>query len=611
MTDKPTRDPREPETTPSPSPQAEAPPPDDPDRSAPPSADPPPPGGPYWSWIPGVAGALCILAFLLYRQALGEVPSWMGAVGGAGVVLVLLWAWLDRLRLESAAESRAVRYGSGALVLALLAAAIGVVVNIIAHRYDKRWDATASKQHTLSSQTVQVIQNLERPVQVAAFFPSESPEESAFRSLADAYEQYDADLEFEFHDPLREPFLAQQFEITNQYGTVVLTSGDATRRLETTFDESALTNALVQVTSGESHTICVTTEHGERDPDDDYDLLGYGLAVQKLEGQNYTVETFSMLQEGGVPDRCEVLMVAAPQVDLLPVEREALAAWIAQGGAAFLLLEPLVATQTAADLSRYGLSLAEDLVLEDNPEARRMGLDASYVVVSPDRLDFHPITEGLQAGVLFQTVRSVSKQQAVAEGLQVQEIARTTASAWAETRLEGQTAAEPDEGDIIGDVPIMATVQVQDPTAIPRKEPDLAGAASPPLPAVQALAAQGDTGTEPGASTPAEGADPTSEDTPADDSTSTEGGRLVVVGDADFASNQLLLQGMNQDLFLNTLAWLVGEEDQIAVRPNEARAGGLELSMAQGVLVWFLALAGIPGLAVVGAISTWSRRRRL
>ena len=43
---------------------------------------------------------------------------------------------------------------------------------------------------------------------------------------------------------------------------------------------------------------------------------------------------------------------------------------------------------------------------------------------------------------------------------------------------------------------------------------------------------------------------------------------MVVVGDSDFASNRFLVWGNNRDLFLNAVAWLVDEEDQIGERPS-------------------------------------------
>jgi hypothetical protein len=49
------------------------------------------------------------------------------------------------------------------------------------------------------------------------------------------------------------------------------------------------------------------------------------------------------------------------------------------------------------------------------------------------------------------------------------------------------------------------------------------------------------------------------------------GGKVVVFGDSDFASNQLVDQLTNKDLLLNTIAWMVGEGDQLAVRAKGGR----------------------------------------
>ncbi len=588
-----------------------------------------------YAWIPGIAGFLCIIVFLVYRQAYSDWNVWAGLTGGAGIILLLVYAYLDRLRLEDTAGSRAFRYSSGAFLLVLIALALGVAVNVLANRYDKRWDVTSSKRFTLSEQTIKVLQGLDKKVQIAAFFPADSAEESAFKDLVEGYRLYSPLLELDYHDPLSEPLLAQQFEITSQYGTVVLLSGDDKQRLETTFDEEALTNAIIRVTAGVRHDICFTDDHGELDLDDDYDLQGLGIAVSKLEGQNYQVEKVSLLREGGVPDRCEVLVVAAPSVDPLPVERELLAAYLKRGGAVFMMLEPLMAEATARDLARYGLVLKNDLILEDNPEARSIGLDPSFIIVGPQQLDFHPITTGLKAGLLLQTVRSVAKSDEVPTGLDIQVLARTTSSAWAETSLDGNVAAQPDPAqDIVGDVPLMAVAEISDPDAISVADANiLPSSTSLPVKMAHTPADSQPADRDPAKATPPENkpaspreqaagqtADSQEDGRPLEDATSQpqdesqeeqQSGKLVVVGDASFATNQLIIQGMNQDLFLNTIAWLVGEEDQVSIRPNEAAKSTLQMNMAQGVLLWFLAILGVPGLALAGAIGTWIHRRRL
>ena len=89
------------------------------------------------------------------------------------------------------------------------------------------------------------------------------------------------------------------------------------------------------------------------------------------------------------------------------------------------------------------------------------------------------------------------------------------------------------------------------------------------------------------------------------------GGRVLVVGDSDFAGNGLLAQGQNQDLLLNAVAWMVDEEDQIASRSSEGSSGLLTMTGLQGIVVWLIAVLGAPGLAVALALRSWIKRRAL
>jgi ABC-type uncharacterized transport system involved in gliding motility auxiliary subunit len=87
------------------------------------------------------------------------------------------------------------------------------------------------------------------------------------------------------------------------------------------------------------------------------------------------------------------------------------------------------------------------------------------------------------------------------------------------------------------------------------------------------------------------------------------GGKVMVFGDGDFASNLLILKVQNQDLFMNTAAWMVGETDQLSIRANSAKKGKLELTELAVFGGGALALLGIPGLCVAGMVGTWVLRR--
>jgi ABC-type uncharacterized transport system involved in gliding motility auxiliary subunit len=63
-------------------------------------------------------------------------------------------------------------------------------------------------------------------------------------------------------------------------------------------------------------------------------------------------------------------------------------------------------------------------------------------------------------------------------------------------------------------------------------------------------------------------------------------------------------------LLPNTIAWLLGEEDQVSIRTNAAARGTFTMSGAQGLIIWLVSLLLLPALTVGGAIATWLARRK-
>ncbi|MBF2098898.1 MAG: ABC transporter, partial [Gloeomargaritaceae cyanobacterium C42_A2020_066] len=87
-------------------------------------------------------------------------------------------------------------------------------------------------------------------------------------------------------------------------------------------------------------------------------------------------------------------------------------------------------------------------------------------------------------------------------------------------------------------------------------------------------------------------------------------GRLVVIGDSEFAADGLFDQQLNGDLFLNTVGWLAGgDASTLSIRPKEATNRRLNLTQAQGNILALAALLIVPvgGFATAGIL--WWRRR--
>jgi ABC-type uncharacterized transport system involved in gliding motility auxiliary subunit len=160
------------------------------------------------------------------------------------------------------------------------------------------------------------------------------------------------------------------------------------------------------------------------------------------------------------------------------------------------------------------------------------------------------------------------------------DLVKTSDQSWAETDLTLKGPIQFEEGkDTKGPVSLAAVATVRGPAPAPT-----------PTPA------------------PAAGASPAPSPSPAEEAKAPEG-RVVAVGDADWATNALLGFQGNQDFFLNTVAWLAQDADLISIRPKEAENQALFLDRQKQQNVALTALVLLPGIFVVAGIVSWWRRR--
>lgn len=543
------------------------------------------------SWIALVLGWVAVTAGASAWYALGTVEGWPTGLLVAGGLLLAVWAVLDRERLGGAVTTRQFGYDLGSGVLVLLAGALAVGTYTLARRNDTTWDLTREGTFTLSDHARTVAGAVDTDVKITAFYGKGAPGQAAFRDLVRQFQEVSPRIAVEWIDPLADPLRADQAGITGDHGTVILTAGDREQRLEGEMTEDDLIRALVLLQSDEEHVVCWSMGHGEPDPDDEFSAGGLGAFRSRLEATNFTVKKIRVAQEG-VPRECEVLIVARPEVEWFPYEREALAASLVEGRGAVVLIDPGMVPELAADLARFAVVVGNDVVLDLNPKNQLMGVnDPTVAVLSEENLAPHPITRNLGAAIVMPIVRSV-RFEAGREGFEGEELLRTSPEAWGETDPQSLDPRPDPALEIVGEVPVMVAVRITDPSVVPVARPGMPAPVPVPAGGTPAL----DLGGDPGRAVPA-------------DLAPVPGGRLVVAGDSDFASNTALLLGNNADLLLNAVAWLADEEDQIGERPPAGDS--LTISAAGENLLCLVSVILVPGAAAVAALVVLLRRRWL
>jgi len=459
---------------------------------------------------------------------------------------------------------RTVAGGVNAALSLLALLGLLVALNYLANRHHLRRDLTANRFYSLSDQTRRVLSQLDREVEVIAFYRSGDPDAEAVRDLAKEYDDLSPRLRFEVVDPDRQPARARRYPDL-EYGITMVDAGDRTERVSHV-DEQTLTQALIKVTRSETKRIGFVTGHGERDPLAD-DERGYSALSGRLKSEGFEIEPIQLAARTDVPEEIRTLVIAGAAKELLPHERQAIAAYLDRGGSVLVLADPAPSAAHADLLRPYGLELGDDIIVDVSGVGRLFGADEFL----PMGLEYrsHPLTARFDLTTVYPHARSVRALPGSPAGTEASELVFTAQASWAESTPD-RRPIELGKEDRPGPVCVL-------------------GAASRPVASGASAADRADTTT--GGSSPRPEL------------------RLVVAGDSDFCANGYSSFGGNLDLALNAIEWLAEEEDLIAIRPRDQEDRRAQLTQSQATIVGSVLLLAMPLLVVVAGVAVWWRRR--
>ena len=500
----------------------------------------------FGDWA-GYAGLAVLAAAVVLPFALPARAHLRWWLVGAGILLVIA-SFLTRLGdYRGVVSHRSTRYGLNTIVAILLVLGVVGFVEALAARHSARLDLTENRRNSLSPQTIQLLKSLKTEVNAVAFFRSDQPGKRVAEDLLKQYARYaDGKLTWKVVDPDREPALARRYAIES-YGTVVLETKTKSEKVSDA-EEEKLTNGLVKVTREGKRSVYVMQGHGEHEINNS-ERFGFTEAKGALERSNYDVKPLVLARESKVPDDAAAIILAGPKTDLFPPEFEALDAYVCKAGKLLVMANPFQNEGLKKWIAKYGVELGDNLIIEPSPIGRLFGIGPEVPIVQ--QYESHPITRDMGGvSTLFPLTRTVAAAKTPPPGMTVRPLAQTSAQSWGETNRDAlqRGEAQPDPQDSRGPLSVAAVV-------------------------------------------------------------TKDKARVVVTGTSNLASNQFLnLQG-NRDFFLNTVSWLAEEEDQISIRPRDAKQMPVFLSAQQWQAVFLLPVVVLPALMLAAGIVVVVRRR--
>ena len=511
----------------------------------------------YVSYL-GLLGIVLLAAGGVIYAVQWEMSTPVAAVIWAGVLLSILFLYVNFPEIKRVFSGRSVKYGANAAIMAAVFIGILVIVALMSIKYKTRVDLTATSRYTLSAQTQKILKGLKKNIEVVSFYRSDERTRQAMEDLLQSYSSVTPRFTYWFVDPDRKPGEAEKYGVTS-YRTTLVKSG---ARQETVSYESEekLTNAVLKVTRDEIKTIYFLKGHGENAVESDQ-KDGYKAVKDSLEKENLAVKEIFLIEKDSVPSDCAVLIVSGPKKELLPQELKKITEYIDRGGSVLFMLDPYTVPELARHLGEYGFQVGNDIIIDTLSKV----FGANYLVpVVTTYEKEHPVTENFSLMTFFPLARSVTVERNPSKG--VYTLASSGTSSWGETdrkALEDGKAEFTEGRDKRGPVGIVAV------GAFEAKRGSEAGAAGG----------------------------------------SKVYSKIAVIGDSDFVNNTNINLAGNRDFFLNTVSWLAEETDLISIRKKPAGLTPIILTTAQGRFVFWFGVVIPPSLISIAGIGFFLKRR--
>jgi hypothetical protein len=440
------------------------------------------------------------------------------------------------------------RQGAGSAVFTLLVlAALALVLGVSIH-FRKTWDFTAQRANSLSPKTEEALSGLDGPVAIHGLFRDSDRRRDGYWDLLQLYGRRTDKIRVEIFDPNTRPGALEMLGLTAE-------------------DRNAIKDGVSVATSGNRKVVF----RGIHEEDVTNAILEAGSAAPRVVGfvRGYGERDPSSTADAGmsrardallaeyytvadvrldapIPEAVTMLIAAGPQAAIPRRDLDRLGAWLEGGGRLLVLADPDYDSGLDATTAAWGLRSLAVKVLD-----RSSNLRGQLEIPLATHYSKHAIVRGFSAALPL----ALPLPTAVLD-------------------------FEPGDPALFHDVLVSSSSDAEGLTRAGTREQG---------PFALAVAAWKTVAKPAGGKTEA---------------------RVVLVGDAAFATNGFLAESSNRNFFLNCVGWLSRSRGLVSIRQNPLKGQALALNRRDLGVMQMLFLAPL-GLVVFVGLVVFLRRRRL
>lgn len=450
------------------------------------------------------------------------------------------------------------------LFIFLLLGSIGFA-GWLSNEYNFRSDWTAGNRHSLSNDSVELLNQLSSPVDLRSYQPDDTALTQAINEILQRYQNNKPDFNFELINP--DIFIKRaKTDNIERYGQTIIEYQGKTERINKLTEET-ITNALIRLHRGNKPKILFLSQHGERNISDS-SAIGYSKLADKLVNKGFDVSSVNLLQDI-LDKKNTILVLSTINKSLLAGEQKKILQYLNTGGNILWLQDPKSDASQQAIIDDLQIEFIDGVMVDNNEEVKRM-LQLSHPAILPVlEYKLHPITEKMQYFTLFTTATGI-KITTSPTSTPTQDEPTNTRQKWnySDLLITSDTSWSEMGNFILG-------VEFQ-------PGEDIAGPLSIGIAQQRLLTIDKKTIKQ----------------------------RAVIIGDTDFLANNNLGNGANLDFIINTLNWLSQDDSLISIAPKNAPDLQLKLSATAAAVIGLFFLLALPLFFFISGGFIWYKRSK-
>lgn len=280
-------------------------------------------------------------------------------------------------RIGTGLKKRWLVNGTKTFILVAIIIAIYIGVNILLENVVlPEIDFTENKIYSISQETKDKVGNIDKDINITLINYSNN---TTLVNFIERYVELNKNVKIEKIDDLSaRPDLMQNYSLQATDSLIIVKAGenektvseydlytyDYTTGEEINTTEEAITNAIVDVTVDEKPKMYFLTNHLM------YDTQYYSSIMQGITDESNELETLDIISKGNIPEDCDCLIISTLREDLTEQERDKIIEYIKNGGELLLMCGPNLQNIKLSNfqqvLDEYGISISNGVVFEGN-----------------------------------------------------------------------------------------------------------------------------------------------------------------------------------------------------------------------------------------------------